>query len=116
MELPKRLQVTFYRTQRGAEPVREWLRDLTAADRRAIGEALKEIEVDWPVGMPLCRPLGKGLYETRVTLPDRIARVFFVPAEGKAVVLHAFIKKSMATPKIELDLARRRQKDWEADQ
>jgi len=115
MALPKRLQVTFYRTARGLEPVRQWLRDQPSADRRAIGEALKEIEADWPVGMPLCRPMGKGLYEARVTLQDRIARIFFVPAGGKAIILHAFIKKSATTPKTELDLARKRQKDWETD-
>ena len=49
----------------------------------------------WPVGMPLCRNLGKGLWEVRSSLPsDRIARVIFCAHEGELVALHGF----MSTP------------------
>jgi phage-related protein len=49
----------------------------------------------------------------RSTLGNRIARLFFVPTNDRLVVLHAFIKKTQATPKTELDIARTRQRDWE---
>jgi hypothetical protein len=35
------LNVVFYRTEAGNEPVREWLKDLPDKDRRVIGEDIK---------------------------------------------------------------------------
>ena len=69
------------------------------------------VELGWPIGMPLCRPLGGGLWELRSSLSgNRIARVIFCAAQGKEVVLlHGFIKKSQKTPQSELELARMRQ-------
>ncbi len=78
---PRRLAaipVVFYRTPGGAEPVLEWLRKLPAEDRRAIGTDLATVQFGWPIGMPLCRPLGDGLWELRSRLPSRrIARLLF---------------------------------------
>lgn len=66
----------------------------------------------WPVGMPLCRPLGSGLWEVRSSLPsNRIARVIFCAHEGELVALHGFIKKTRKTPKDDLDLAAKRKKE-----
>src|SRR5256885_1762390 len=51
--MPARLveiPVVFYRSAAGAEPVREWLRELAAADRRAIGGDLATLQVGWPIG------------------------------------------------------------------
>ena len=45
--------------------------------------------------VPLCRALGKGLWEVRSDLTGgRIARVLFCIHDGKMVLLHAFIKKT----------------------
>ncbi|WNJ89122.1 type II toxin-antitoxin system RelE/ParE family toxin [Bosea sp. 685] len=67
-ELPP-VPVVFYRTQMGNEPVRDWLRDLDTDDRRAIGLDLMRVQTGWPIGMPLCRSLGAGLWEFRSSLP-----------------------------------------------
>ena len=70
--------VFFYRMEAGIEPVRLWLRTLPESDRRTIGTDLRCVQSGWPVGMPLCRSLGSGLWELRSDLPsDRIARVLF---------------------------------------
>jgi hypothetical protein len=53
--LVKRLPAVFYALPSGREPVREWLRALDRADRKIIGEDIKDVEFSWPVGMPLCR-------------------------------------------------------------
>ena len=106
----KRVPVAFFITEAGAEPVRDWLRSLDKEDRLRIGEDLKKLEFGWPVGMPLCRPLGQGLHEMRTHLKDRIARLIFGVVEGKLVVVHGFIKKSQTTPDGDLELARRRLK------
>ncbi len=66
----------------------------------------------WPIGMPLCRPLGGGLWEVRTGLTrNRIARVLFCATQGHMVLLHGFIKKTQKTPQAELELPRTRQKE-----
>ena len=67
---PKRLPVIFYRTPGGAEPVRDWLNGLPLEDRRTLGHDIGTVEFGWPVGMPLCRSLGGGLWEVRSNLPS----------------------------------------------
>ena len=72
------LGVRFFRTDAGNEPVLDWLRGLDADDRRVIGEDLRTVQVGWPLGMPLCRPLGDGLYEVRSNITgNRITRLVF---------------------------------------
>jgi phage-related protein len=108
----KKLEVAFYRSKAGAEPVLEWLRALAAEDRQALGRDLRLVEMGWPIGMPLCRPLGDGLWEVRSKLSqNRIARVIFCASQGYMILLHAFIKKTQKTPQSELNLARARQKE-----
>jgi phage-related protein len=102
------LVVHFFRTDSGNEPVRQWLKDLEAADRKAIGEEIKVVQIGWPPGMPVVRKLERDLWEIRVHLPLRIARVFFTVAGNALVLLHGFIKKSQATPQDDLALARER--------
>lgn len=113
--MPARLveiPVVFYRSAAGAEPVREWLRDLPAADWRAIGGDLATLQVGWPIGMPLSRSLGGGLWELRSNLPSRrTARLLFFAAEGGLGIVHGFIKKTQKTPAADLGLARRRMKE-----
>src|SRR5271167_2237671 len=104
----KRVPAIFFRTEAGGEPVRDWLKRLSPDDRRRIGEDLKTVEFGWPVGMPVCRPLGEGIYEARTSLAqNRIARVlFYIDKKGRMVLLHGFIKKTQKTSDEDLDLAR----------
>lgn len=104
------LDVRFYASELGAEPVRDWLKQLAAADRRRIGEDIKTVQFGWPLGMPVVRNLGGGLWEVRTRLENRIARVLFVLEGSTLVLLHGFIKKSQATPQADLDLAKDRLK------
>jgi phage-related protein len=109
LNVMKRLPAAFYRTPAGTEPVREWLRDMDKEDSKTIGDDIRKVEFGWPVGMPVCRPMGGGLFEVRTDLSHgRIARVLFVIIDGNAVMLHGFIKKSRATLQRELNLAHAR--------
>ena len=108
----KRLPAVFYRLPSGREPVREWLKDLPREDRKAVGEDIKDVEFAWPVGMPLCRSLGRGLWEVRSQLTQgRIARLIFCVHESRMVLLHAFIKKTRKTPSTDIQLAAKRMKE-----
>jgi len=87
---------------------------LDEADRNIIGQDLMRVQFRWPVGMPLCRPLGDGLWEVRSALSsNRIARVFFCFTEGRLVALHGIIKKTQKTPQDDLDLARKRKREFQ---
>ena len=102
------LQVVFYRTDAGSEPVREWLKGLDKVERKIIGEDIKTVQLGWPLGMPLVRKVDKGLWEVRIQLGRKIARVLFTAREGMMVLLHGFIKKSQKTPTNDLRLAKQR--------
>lgn len=109
----KKLPAVFYATPSSNEPVREWLKKLDAESRRIVGEDLATAEFGWPLGMPLCRDMGKGLYEIRSHIThSRIARVLFAPIAGEMVLLHGFIKKTQKIPQPDLDLARKRMKEY----
>jgi phage-related protein len=108
----KRLPAAFYQSFSGREPVRQWLKALALEDRKIIGEDIKDVEFSWPIGMPLCRALGKGLWEVRSDLTQgRIARVLFCIHDGRMVLLHSFIKKTQKTPDADLELAIKRMKE-----
>lgn len=91
----------------------------------------QEIE-EWPVGiyanflrlvdlmevhgadlrLPHSRAMGKGLFELRCKGAEGIGRAFYCTLVGKEiVVLHSFIKKTQETPKSDLAIARKRQKE-----
>lgn len=111
---PRKIELVFFRNDAGGEPVREWLKGLGQAERRAIGTDLLRAQWRWPVGMPLCRPMGNGMWEVRTDLPsNRTARVLICFYRNRLVALHGFIKKTRATPKDDLMLARKRQKELE---
>lgn len=86
------LQVVFYRTNAGSEPVREWLKGLDKEERKTIGEDIKTVQLGWPLGMPLVRKVDKGLWEVRIQLDRKIARVLFTAYGGMMVLLHGFVK------------------------
>jgi len=111
---PRKIPLVFYRSGPGREPVRDWLKRLPEAERHAIGKDLLRAQWRWPAGMPLCRPLGNGLWEVRTDLPTkRTARVLLCLHQEQLVALHGFIKKTRATPEDDLQLARKRQKELE---
>ena len=75
--------------------MREWLRELDRDDRREIGADVLAVQKGWPLGLPLCRSLGNGLWEVRSTLPSRrISRVIFAVDAETIVLLSGFIKKT----------------------
>jgi phage-related protein len=73
-------------------------------------ELLEEFGLE--LRMPHSRAMGGGLFELRPRGREGIARVFYCTKVGrKIIILHSFIKKTNETPKRELAIARRRQRE-----
>lgn len=102
------LDVVFFRSEAGAEPVREWLKAESVDTRKRIGEDIKTVQFGWPLGMPLVRKLAPELWEVRSKIKDGIARVLFTVLGETMVLLHGFVKKAQKTPARELDTATKR--------
>lgn len=102
------LDVVFFRTEAGKEPVRVWLLGLAREDRRRIGVDIKTAQFGWPLGMPLIRKLGAGLWEVRSHVSNGIARVIFTVDGQTMILLHGFQKKSQRTPQADLMTAKSR--------
>lgn len=97
-----------YFNQRVSDEVESWPVGILADYARLV-ELLTEFGPD--LRMPHSRTMGGGLLELR---PRRegIGRALYRFAVGKrVVVLHAFIKKSQATPQRDIDIARRWMKE-----
>jgi len=109
MDSDKKIQVVFYKSDTGSEPVREWLLSLSDANRKIVGGDLKTVEYGWPLGMPTCKKISSTsvLWEVRSNLTGKknIARVLFCIDDEKMVLLQGFVKKTQKTPQSEIDIA-----------
>lgn len=115
VRVTKKLEAVFFRTETGVEPVREWLKSLLKADKKTIGDDIRTVQYGWPLGMPLVDHLGHGLWEIRVKLSGgRIARVVFFMDANTIVLANGFIKKTQKTPILELDLAKKRKRQYKS--
>lgn len=80
------------------------------ADYARLAELL--IELGPALMMPHSRPLGDGLFELRPRGREGIGRALYCFVVGqRVVVLHAFVKKTQASPRSDLAIARRRMKE-----
>ena len=113
MQRLTRIPAVFYRTQSGVEPVRTWLKSLTAAERRNIGEDIAYVQYKWPIGKPRVDHISGAVWEVRSNLGNRIARTLFAVEGGSMILLHGFIKKTQQTPTAEIALALKRLKEWQ---
>ena len=112
MKSERPLAVVFFRTEAGNEPVREWLKSMPREECKTIGVDILKLQYAWPLGRPLVENLGEGIWEIRSRLPNRIARTMFVVVDEEIVLLHGFIKKQQKTPPAELNLAKKRKRQY----
>ena len=115
MKAERPLKVVFFQTATGNEPVREWLKSLPKEDCKIIGADILTVQYAWPVGKPLVDNLGDGVWEVRSRLDNRVARTLFAMVDQEIVLLHGFIKKTQKTPDDELDLAKKRKRQYLSD-
>lgn len=80
------------------------------ADYARLLELVMEFGPD--LRMPHSRAIGGGLFELRPRGREGVGRAMYCYVTGqRVVILHAFVKKSQATPERDLTTARRRMKE-----
>jgi phage-related protein len=83
--------------------------------RRELGKAVFDLQKGEVLAMPLSRPMpsiASGVAELRIRDRTGIYRALYYTRSAKGVlVIHAFVKKSQATPKRDLDLGKKRLKE-----
>lgn len=107
--------IEFYRLPDGTAPVEEFLDSLDSKMRAKAVYGLSILEeYGNRLREPYSKALGQGLFELRVKFASDITRIFyFFIVDNKIILTNGFVKKSMKTPRAELDLARRYKADYE---
>lgn len=75
---------------------RRFLDSLYRHERERVERAVSETLEQWPVCNGSCKPLRAGLWEVRVRLPTRIARVIFTRRDGAFSILGGIVKQTEA--------------------
>lgn len=97
--MANKYKIIFFAENSGKEPVREWLKKLDLDEQRKIGKLSQILQERWPIiTEPHVKPLGRGIFELRINLKNRIARIIFVVQDMEIVFLNGFIKKTQKTP------------------
>ena len=92
--------------------MREWLQSQTKEMKKIVGEDIRAAQMVWPQGMPLVKHVEGKLWELRSTIPNGIVRIFFTIKNDYMVLLHNFIKKTQKIPHQDVEIARKRLKEW----
>lgn len=95
--------------------VEKMIRDWPVTAKAELADLLALLASGKSLGMPASRQMpdvGPGAHELRIKERSGEYRVFYFTKSADAIlVFHAFKKKTQATPKHELELARERLKD-----
>ncbi len=107
--------IEFYQLPNGEKPVKEFLDGL---DNKMRTKAVYSLSVLEEFGNklrePYSKPIGGGLFELRIKFAGDISRIFyFFVVDNKIILTNGFIKKTMKTPKAEIELARKYKADYE---
>ena len=103
MEIEKKIRADFFKTEKGNEPVRDFLKALSSEDKKSVGA---DVMADW---LSYCQKIGCRFMGNKNEYFDkRICRIMFTVCENKMLLLHAFVKKTQKTPKEDMELGKKR--------
>lgn len=107
--------INYYQLPDGRKPVEEFIDSLPL---KLQAKAFRSMELLEEYGntlqLPHARYMDHGLYELRIQFANDIARIFyFFVVDNQIIVTNGFIKKTMKTPRGELERARKYKADYE---
>ena len=110
----KKYTCIFYETTSGRCPAEEFVDSLEESTYDKFLHKKELLEDHGPqLRFPHTAPLDDGISELRFKGREGQIRVLFFFYVDKTIVLnHGFVKKTQKTPKKEIELARRRRKDF----
>lgn len=105
-------RIVYYVDEKGREPVRDYLSDLSNKERMKIDAYLKLLkEHQGYLDEPYARHIAGKVRELRVDFARSRHRIFYFTALGQRIILlHAFFKKTPKTPDREIEKALERYK------
>lgn len=90
-----------------------FMNEQTEEDRKKIRRVLSLMETDDRIPSHYIKFLGDKIYELRVSITNKEARLlFFYDGVEIVVVVNCFIKKTQKTPKTEIDKAKRLRREY----
>lgn len=106
--------IESFKSNSGKDYVAEFLDSLDEMSRASVDTDLLELErLGTRAREPLSKPLGKGLFELRSKTPMGNVRILYFFLKGRIILLtNGFVKKTWAVPQDEIDIARRRMKEY----
>ena len=105
-----RWEVDDYRGPRGARPVKAFLDGLTAPAKAKVYAAFDMLATEGNrLQLPRSHALGDGLFEIRIAHSEGPFRIIYCFQPGRrALLLHAFVKRTEQIPARELEVAKGR--------
>jgi phage-related protein len=86
--------------------------------RKDLADLIARLEEGHMLSMPISRPMpsiGKRVHELRLKDKSGVYRVIYVLIEkGRVGLLHAFKKTTQETPKLSIELAKKRLKEMQS--
>ncbi len=107
--------VEFYKTSGGIAPVQDFLDALRQGDSddfAAVMAGLVKLRNRLYHREPLCKPLGRGLFELRHVGKLNTRILWFFVKGNRIVAVHGIRNKGQSIAAREIDTARARMKDW----
>ncbi|MCD7772008.1 MAG: type II toxin-antitoxin system RelE/ParE family toxin [Oscillospiraceae bacterium] len=108
------MDIIFYRTADGEEPVKEFILSLEPKMRARVYRTIDLLsEFGHMLREPDSKSLGDGIFELRIQQGNDISRVlYFFYVGDKAVLTNGFIKKTQKTPSNMIERAKRYRADF----
>lgn len=106
--------IEFYEKENGSVPVEEFLLGLNIEMRAKLtGLVQILLEKGNMLREPYSKHLDEGIFELRGKVGSDISRVlYFFYYDGKIILTNGFVKKTMKTPKVEIERAKAYRKDY----
>ena len=108
------MEIVFYAKKDGTKPANEFLNSLDVKMRIKMSTLIALLEeYGIKIREPYSKPLTNGIFELRAKVGSDISRVlYFFFVGNKAVITNGFTKKTIKTPKNEIELAEKYRADY----
>lgn len=109
-----RFKVDFYREADGSKPVGVFIKSLKVKMKAKVIANLQLLEEYGNMARePLSKELEDGIFELRTVEGNDIVRILYFFDKGRMIIAtNGFVKKTQKTPRSEIELAKKRRKDY----